>query len=200
MNPAAPGAPLALEDLLGEAPVLLDYARRRLRDHHEAEEAVQDCLIAAWEQRTEFAGASRLRTWLIGTLRHKVLDRLRARRRRPDRPDPAAPAADDNDYDPAADWFDAHGSWKIHPHYAMDALRDCPRQQSLRAELKHMLRLCLDALPSTLRRLFALRELDQLETREAAELAGISAASAPVLLTRARHRLRDCLQRRLAVP
>lgn len=200
MNPPAPGASPALEELLGETPVLLDYARRRLRDHHEAEEAVQDCLIAAWQQRAEFARASRLRTWLFGILRHKVLDRLRARRRRPDRPDPAAPASADDEFDPATDWFDAYGSWKIHPHYAMDALRDCPRQHSLREELKNMLRLCLDALPDTLRRLFALRELDQLETSEAAELAGISAASAPVLLTRARHRLRDCLQRRLASP
>jgi RNA polymerase sigma-70 factor (ECF subfamily) len=200
VNSAAPGDSPTLEELLGETPVLLNYARRRLRDHHEAEEAVQDCLVAAWQQRGEFARASLLRTWLFGILRHKVLDRLRARRRRPDRPDPSAEVPDDADYDPTADWFDAHGSWKIHPHYAMDALRDCPRQSSLRAELKNMLRLCLDALPETLRRLFALRELDQLETNEAAELAGISAASAPVLLTRARHRLRDCLQRRLASP
>jgi RNA polymerase sigma-70 factor (ECF subfamily) len=200
VNPPVPGAFPTLEELLKEAPVLLDYARRRLRDHHEAEEAVQDCLIAAWQQREDFARASRLRTWLFAILRHKVLDRLRARRRRPDRPDPSAPTPDAEDYDPAADWFDAYGTWKIHPHFAMHALRDCPRQHSLREEIKGMLRLCLDALPETLRRLFALRELDQLDTSEAAELAGVAPASAPVLLTRARHRLRDCLQRRLAAP
>lgn len=187
-----------LETLLAETPVLLAYARARLHDHHEAEEAVQDCLLAAWAQRTEFSGRSTLRTWLVGILRYKLLDRLRARRRRPDRPDPSRPAfTDDDGVDPLESCFTAHGAWRIDPTHAMSALADCPRDSTLRGELQGLLRLCLDALPDTLRRLFSLRELDQLETREAAELAGVSAASAPVLLTRARLRLRDCLQQRL---
>lgn len=201
--------PLELEHLLAESGMLLAYARARLNDHHEAEEAVQDCLLAAWRQREGFAGHSTLRTWLVGILRHKVLDRLRARHRRPDRPDPAAPDpySENNDGSGASpgdggpgfdDWFDARGAWRIDPTFAMEPLAHCPRDSALRAELRSFLHLCLDALPETLRRLFALRELDQLDTREAAALAGVGAGSAPVLLTRARLRLRDCLQRRLA--
>lgn len=179
--------------------MLLAYARARLHDHHEAEEAVQDCLLAAWNQREQFAGRSALRTWLVGILRHKLLDRLRARRRRPDRPDPSSPApSDDDGHDPLDACFDANGSWRIDPTHAMGALAESPHDSALRSELRGLLRLCLDALPDTLRRLFALRELDQLDTREAATLAGVSAASAPVLLTRARLRLRDCLQQRLS--
>lgn len=193
------GPPLLLETLLAETPVLLAYARARLHDYHEAEEAVQDCLVAAWKQRSDFAGRSALRTWLVGILRHKLLDRLRARRRRPDRPDSAAPApSDDDGYDPLDACFDAKGTWRVDPTYAMGALAETPRQATLKAEIQGLLRLCLDALPDTLRRLFSFRELDQLDTREAAELAGVSAASAPVLLTRARLRLRDCLQQRLS--
>lgn len=192
------GAPLLLETLLAETSVLLAYARARLHDHHEAEEAVQDCLLAAWNQRGEFAGRSSPRTWLVGILRHKLLDRLRARRRRPDRPDPTAPAPDDDGYDPLDACFDARGSWRIDPTHAMGALAESPQDSALRAELRGLIRLCLDGLPGTLRRLFALRELDQLDTREAAVLAGVSPASAPVLLTRARLRLRDCLQQRLS--
>ncbi len=192
------GPLFTLELLLAETPVLLAFARARLRDHHEAEEAVQDCLLAAWQQRVGFSGRSTLRTWLIGILRYKILDRLRARRRRPDRPDPSAPAfPDDDGVDPLAACFDSRGAWRIDPTHAMGALPACPRDSALRSEMQGLLRLCLDALPDTLRRLFSLRELDQLDTREAAELAGISAASAPVLLTRARLRLRDCLQQRL---
>jgi RNA polymerase sigma-70 factor (ECF subfamily) len=191
-------APFTLETLLLETPVLLAYARARLHDHHEAEEAVQDCLCAAWRQRAEFSARSTLRTWLVGILRYKILDRLRARGRRPDRPDPAGPAfADDDGLDPLESCFTSSGAWRIDPTHAMSPLADCPRQSTLRAELQTLLRLCLDGLPETLRRLFSLRELDQLDTREAAELAGVSLASAPVLLTRARLRLRDCLQQRL---
>ncbi len=194
--------PPDLESLIAETPALLAYARSRLRDHQEAEEAVQDCLLAAWRQRADFTGRSSLRTWLVGILRHKLLDRLRARRRRPDRPDPFSPAPagqdTDDDYDPLEACFTPGGAWRIDPTFAMGGLADCPRDASLRAELRGLLRLCLDALPATLRRLFSLRELDHLDTREAAELAGVSPASAPVLLTRARLRLRDCLQQRLA--
>jgi len=194
-----------LDALLAETPALLAFARGRLQDHQEAEEAVQDCLIAAWRQRDSFAAQSSLRTWLTGILRHKVLDRLRARQRRPDRPAHSAPPhhADDGDtsrQDPLENCFTPHGAWKIDPTYAMDKLANCPRHSTLRAELRDLLRLCLDALPDTLRRLFTLRELDQLDTREAASLASVTPASAPVLLTRARLRLRDCLQRRLATP
>ena len=193
------GPQLLLETLLAETPVLLAYARVRLHDHHEAEEAVQDCLLAAWSQRESFAGRSSVRTWLVGILRHKLLDRLRARRRRPDRPDPSAPAhSDDDGYDPLEACFTPHGAWRIDPTHAMGALAESPHDSALRSELRALLRLCLEGLPSTLRRLFSFRELDQLDTREAAALAGVSATSAPVLLTRARLRLRDCLQQRLA--
>lgn len=192
---------LTLETLLAETPVLIAYARARLHDHQEAEEAVQDCLIAAWGQRDAFAGRSSVRTWLVGILRHKILDRLRARRRRPDRPDPAAAVpAEETEADPWESSFSRFGSWKIDPTYAMNALQHCPQHSALRAELRELIRLCLDGLPERLRRIFSLREIDQLETREAAQLAGVAAASAPVLLTRARLRLRDCLQQRLSVP
>ena len=200
VNAPAPDGP-TLEQLLAETAPLLAYARQRLNDHQEAEEAVQDCLIVAWQQRAGFDNRSALRTWLTGILRHKVLDRLRTRRRRPDRPNPNDAAAEtDSSNDPCDAWFDANGSWKIDPTFAMDVLRDCPRQSSLRLELKGMLALCLAALPETLRLLFSLREIDQLDTREAALLSGVVFASAPVLLTRARQRLRDCLQRRLSSP
>lgn len=192
------GPQLQLDTILAEAPMLLAYARARLHDHHEAEEAVQDCLLVAWGQRESFGGRSSLRTWLVGILRHKLLDRLRARRRRPDRPDPSAPApSDDDGHDPIEACFTPHGAWRIDPTHAMSALSESPHDSALRSELRALLRLCLEGLPATLRRLFSLREIDQLDTREAADLAGVSAASAPVLLTRARLRLRDCLQQRL---
>lgn len=200
VNAPAPDGP-TLEQMLAETTPLLAYARQRLNDHQEAEEAVQDCLIAGWQQRADFGNRSTLRTWLTGILRHKVLDRLRTRRRRLDRPNPNDAAAEnDAGADPCDAWFDSNGSWKIDPTFAMDVLRDCPRQSSLRLELKGMLALCLAALPETLRLLFSLREVDQLDTREAALLSGVVLASAPVLLTRARQRLRDCLQRRLSSP
>jgi RNA polymerase sigma-70 factor (ECF subfamily) len=188
----------AIEQLFAETSFLLAYAKARLDDHHEAEEAVQDCLIAGWNQRVEFAGRSSMRTWLIGILKHKVIDRLRARSRRPDMPDPQAPAADEAEGDPLENCFTAEGAWRIDPTYSMNPLANCPRHGTVRAELRALLKQCIEALPETMRRIFTFREIDQLETREAAEAAGVSASSAPVVLSRARVIMRECLQRRIA--
>lgn len=193
---------LQLDSLLAETPALLAYARARLNDHHEVEELVQDCLIAAWSQRDNFAGRSGLRTWLIGILRHKLLDRLRAMRRRPDHPQSSVTApggADESDEQSPLDaFFTRQGTWSVDPTHAMNPLRDCPRQSAVRSELRSLIRLCMKALPARLRTLFSLRELDQLDTREAAQLAGVADSSASVLLSRTRLMLRECLQRRLS--
>lgn len=187
-----------LETMLVHTEFLIGYARQRLGDHQEAEEAAQDCLLAAWRGRQDFAGRSELRTWLVGILRHKVLDRLRARGRRPDRT-PTSAAREPDDLKEVDARFTESGAWRIDPTFAMDTLRDCPRESTQRTELREMLRQCIGTLPETQRRLFTLRELDQFETGEAAALVGITAASAAVLLSRARFHLRDCMQRRLTL-
>lgn len=62
---------------------LLRTARLKLRDPAEAEDVVQDAMIAAWNGRAGFRGQSMLRTWLVGILNHKIVDLIRDRQRRP---------------------------------------------------------------------------------------------------------------------
>ena len=52
-------------------------------------------------------------------------------------------------------------------------------------------------LPQRLLLLFQAREVEELSITEAAEAAGVTSGSAAVLLTRARHALRLCLQESL---
>jgi RNA polymerase sigma-70 factor (ECF subfamily) len=52
-------------------------ARSRLRHADWAEEAVAETLLAALERRPEFDDPGRVRAWLFGILRHKVVDQLR---------------------------------------------------------------------------------------------------------------------------
>jgi len=61
-------------------------------------------------------------------------------------------------------------------------------------------RRCLQRLPERLRTLFTLREMDDLPVPEAAAAAGVTPGSAAVLLTRARHQLRACLQHHDVTP
>jgi len=58
-----------------------DYLYRnallRLGDREAAEEVVQETLLAALQGRGQFSGRSSERTWMVGILKHKVVDHLR---------------------------------------------------------------------------------------------------------------------------
>ncbi len=59
---------------------LLRYARRRLRDAALAEDMVHDVLTAVIAGQARFGERSCLRTWLVGILKHKIVDAIRRRR------------------------------------------------------------------------------------------------------------------------
>jgi RNA polymerase sigma-70 factor (ECF subfamily) len=59
-------------------PQLLRFAMLRLRNAEEAEDVVQETLLAALEGIGRFRGGSSLRTWVTGILQHKIVDRMRA--------------------------------------------------------------------------------------------------------------------------
>jgi RNA polymerase sigma-70 factor (ECF subfamily) len=70
-------------DLAAHNGYLLGYALRSVRDRDLAQDLVQDTLVAALSAQTPFAGRSSLRTWLVGILKHKILDAFRERARAP---------------------------------------------------------------------------------------------------------------------
>ncbi|WP_243303311.1 RNA polymerase sigma factor [Geothrix oryzisoli] len=65
------------------APLVFHLACRSL-DRAAAEEVVQDTFLAVWRKAADFDPAKgSFRTWLLGISRHRMLDELRARARRP---------------------------------------------------------------------------------------------------------------------
>jgi RNA polymerase sigma-70 factor, ECF subfamily len=73
-------APLELER---HRSYLLRFALLQLRDHGAAEDAVQETLLAALQGSAGFGGRSAVRTWLVGILKHKIVDHLRRASREP---------------------------------------------------------------------------------------------------------------------
>ena len=56
---------------------LLRFARLQLRNDAWAEDAVSETLLAALSKPQSFGNKSQLKTWLVGILKHKVLDAFR---------------------------------------------------------------------------------------------------------------------------
>jgi RNA polymerase sigma-70 factor (ECF subfamily) len=70
-------------DIASHRPHLYRYALKELRDPVAADDAVQETFAAALTGQCRFEGRSGTRTWLIGILKHKILDEYRRRAREP---------------------------------------------------------------------------------------------------------------------
>lgn len=169
---------------------LYRFALSRVKDHHTAEDLVQDCLVAAWQRIDTFDARSSLSTWLTGIMKFKVIDHYRRSKRTPT--DQNIDPGDDGN--PVDSLFNSHGSWQVDPNHGLELLARAPDQLASNNEALEWIRACLAKLPERLRILFTLREVDGLDVPSSASAAGVTAGSAAVLLTRSRQRLRACLQ------
>jgi RNA polymerase sigma-70 factor (ECF subfamily) len=164
-------------------PQLLKYARLQLRNAAWAEDAVSDTLLAAIERPQTFAGQSQLKTWLIGILKHKLVDQIRRNSRELSLGTPE----DGTDLD--EDLFKPDGHWRDMPQDWGD-----PEAALRQLEFVRVLEACVEHLPGQQGRLFMMREWLELETEEICKELAISPTNLWVMLHRARLRLRECLQ------
>ena len=164
-------------------PQLLRFARTQLRNDAWAEDAVSETVVAALEKPQAFAGQSQLKTWLVGILKHKVIDQLRRHRREATiLTTDDAEDLDDALFAPDGHWREAPADWG-NPD---DVLRQ--------RQFLTVLEACLDGLPPTQARVFMMREWLELSSDECCKELAITATNLWVLLHRARLRLRECLQ------
>lgn len=166
-------------------PQLLRFARTQLRNDAWAEDAVSDTLLAALEKPQSFAGQSQLKTWLVGILKHKVIDQLRRHTRE------ATLLTHDDGEDVDELLFAADGHWNEAPKEWGD-----PEHALRERQFFDVLELCVEHLPGVQGRVFMMREWLELETDEICKELSITSTNLWVLLHRARLRLRDCLQTR----
>jgi RNA polymerase sigma-70 factor, ECF subfamily len=173
-------------------PYLYRYALSKLRRPETAEEVVQDTLMAALEGQATFRGKSVLRTWLIGILKHKIVDWQRREARDPLRRSAAHYVDMDSEYDDTADTlFDSAGGWVTPPSTWAN-----PEQCIENQRFRELLDSCLAALPVATARAFYLREVEGFTTEEICEQLGISESNCWVMLYRARMSLRRSLEER----
>lgn len=184
--------PLHIDDLMEHAAALYGYAHARLRNHHLAEDLVQDSLIAAWKSRTNYHGDAPLLTWLTGILRHKMMDHHRSTARRP-----TESLDEKTERCGTAELFCESGDWAIDPNHGMSTMIQSPAKAAQNSDLRKWIGICMEKLPERLHVLFTAREIDELPVADAAKVAGFTEGSAAVLLTRARQMLRLCLQETL---
>ncbi len=165
-------------------PTLLRLAQLQLRNTAWAEDAVSDTLLAALEGAGRFAGNSKLQTWVVGILKHKVLDQLRLRQRE------CAYEFPSDDEDGIEDRiYASDGHFRGTPQDW-----ETPAQSLQRVQFFQVLEMCMDALPERLGRVFLMREWLELDSEAICQELRITSTNLWQMLSRARLRLRQCLQ------
>ncbi len=164
---------------------LLKFARLQLRNDAWAEDAVSETVLAALAKPQSFSQRSQLKTWLVGILKHKIIDALRLHGREVS----SSPSDDDE-----GDLLDAL-SFKPDGHF-VQAPTDWgnPEQELGSRQFFEVLEACADKLPATQGRLFLMREWLELSSEEICKELALTPTNLYVQLHRARLRLRECLE------
>jgi RNA polymerase sigma-70 factor (ECF subfamily) len=143
---------------------------RVLGDAADAEDAVQEALMAAHKYPKQFRGQSRMSTWLTAIVRNSALMGLRRRPRQ------IRLSLDEHLEDGK-------------PSFACERLADVrpsPEEECRNTELMARLRKCATLLSPALRRTFQLRVIDGLSIDETARLLGLPYGRVKAQLARAR--------------
>jgi RNA polymerase sigma-70 factor (TIGR02943 family) len=164
---------------------LLRFARLQLRNDAWAEDAVSETMLAALSKPQSFDSRSQLKTWLVGILKHKVIDILRQRKREV--------SLDQNEGDGSEEldalMFKADGHFAAQP-----ADWGNPEQELNSRQFFMVLEACTEKLPPAMGRVFLMREWLELPSEDICKELQLTPTNLYVQLHRARLRLRECLE------
>jgi len=164
--------------------ILYRYGLSRVRNPEMAEDLVQETLLAALKAQVNYVGQASEQTWLVGILKHKVIDSFRKASREKTQVFEEQLMADENE-----DYFDQQGKWTVDLSYWSR-----PEKALEQEEFMLVLEACIGRLPERMAQLFILREFDNIKSEEICEVMSISTMSNFwVMLSRARVQLRHCL-------
>jgi len=179
-TPDKEGAVQQLEQLLsGGLPTLNRRAYRVLGNTADAEDAVQDALLAAYTHLDQFRGQSQISTWLTAIVLNCARLQLRRRSRH---------------FHVSLD----ESTREAHPASLSEQLADHspnPEDECSESELSARLTHLHSQLSPTLRRTFQLRDVDGFSILETARILEVPTGTVKARSARARKRLKELMRR-----
>ena len=170
---------------------LYRYALMRVRNTAAAEDLLQETLLAAMGSYQAHEGRSSERTWLVGIMKHKVVDYFR----RLARTSEFQMSTEDGGGDDL-DWFESEGTWRGHWRedqapisWPVEAVRLLESR-----EFWQILDRGLAQLSPQMAIAFTLREIDGLSSEEICEVLDVTPNNLWVILHRGRAKLRHFLE------
>ncbi len=145
----------------------------------DAEDALQETFLSAYQHLREFRRDSRFTTWLTRIAINAALHKIRRRREMVSIDDPGSEEGE------------------FVPQYLED-WRENPEEQFAEEETRRLVREAIDSLAPPYRAVFVLRDVAEVDTVETAEVLGLTIAAVKSRLLRARLMVREKLAERFA--
>ena len=152
-------------------------AYRMMGESEAAEDATQEAFISAFRNIHSYRGGS-FRAWLLRIVTNACYDELRRRQRRPTTPLEPTDAEEEEIESPR--WLADTG--------------ESPEERAERKDLDRAIQNCLEGLPPEFRTVVVLVDVQGFDYYEAADVIRKPVGTVKSRLSRARLRLRDCLQ------
>jgi len=159
-------------------------AHRYVGNVADADDVVQEALMAAFKHLDQFRGQAQMSTWLTTIVTNCARMQLRRRRRQ-------TQLSGDEKFGDQEKYF-------VSEHVADRG--PSPEDACRRSELHGQMLRFVNQLSPSLRNTFQLRELDGLSTRETAHILGVADGTVKAQLARARAKLRRLMGRALHAP
>ena len=156
--------------------MLFRTARAILRDDAEAEDALQEAYLQAYQAIGNWRSEAKLSTWFARIVANEALMRLRKRTRRA-----------------AIVPLQAGGDLERLNEIPDTDMDKTPERAAARTEMRRLLEAQIDALPDDYRAVFMLRAVEEMSVEETAGVLRIPQATVRSRLFRARSLLREAL-------
>ena len=154
-------------------------AYRIMGESDSAADATQEAFISAYKNLRHYRGGS-FKAWLMRIVTNACYDELRRRRRRPAASLEALAVVDKGP--------DAEAEAALVSH------DESPEDHAQRRELAREIQNCLDHLPDDMRAVVVMSDVMEMDYAEIAASTGLALGTVKSRLSRARARMRDCLQ------
>lgn len=173
------GRPQAYEQLVRMySGRLLAVARRFFSSEEDARDALQDTFLSAFRAIGSFQEGARVSTWLHRIVVNAALMKLRTRRRKPE-----------ESIEDLLPTFLEDG----HRENPGPAWKETSESTLQRQETRTLVRACIDRLPESYRMVLLLRDIEEFDTEETAQLLALTPNAVKIRLHRARQALRTLL-------
>jgi len=168
------------------------FTMYRVKNREVAEDLVQETFLSALKSIDKFRRDCPEKSWLYNILRNKIIDHFRKKANQEIKYSSSITDQDEDSF--FNQYFNKDGNWAIDD--SAESWKISADKIMERDEFMQFLMLCLSLLPEMWAKVFSLKNIDDLSTKEICKELNITPSNLWTIIHRAKLQLRGCLDKK----